>query len=217
MVRYNNKNKKGRRPRKYAKPMRYKVADMAYKAFRGFQYIKGLVNSETFFIVNSASSTPDTSGSVIHLSPVSIGDGQSARTGNSILAKNLFGRIVFNQNVTAVTTRIRFLILRDTQQIGDTSPAVTDVLNSADVLSPLNATLYPGRFNILYDQLILLDDTLRQTCSRKIYIKLNNHIKYNGSATSDIAKNGLYMLMISTQGTNTPTVDYNLKLSYHDN
>ena len=48
-------------------------------------------------------------------------------------------------------------------------------------------------------------------------MKLWTHIRYNGTADTDIQKGGLYILFISDQASDYPTCDYQTRLGYHDN
>lgn len=215
MVKYSRRRRYVKR-RLYKKPMRYRVADMAYKAFKGVKYIKGLVNAEMHHYDNTVSGLPISStGSVALLNPISIGDNNSERNGNSILSKYLFGRLEFAKNPSSTQTFIRIIIFNDKQQIGDTPPAVTDVLSSASTLSPLNS-FQSGRFKILKDMKISLDVN-KTISSYKISVRLPFHSKYNGTTGLDIQKNGLYILMISNEPTNTPSYSYDLRYSFYDN
>lgn len=204
------------RRRRPKKPMRYKIADTAYKAYKGVKYLKGLVNAELHHWETDVSNAqPSTTGIVKHLSDLTIGDLATNRTGNSILAKYLFGRIQFSKNTAAPITFIRCMIVKDNQQIGDTSPLISNILSSVSTYSPLNPNT-AGRFKIMKDFTIKLEAT--KTASQiKINMKLPFHIKFNGSTGVDIQKNGLYFVMLSNEPINFPSVYYNLKLSFYDN
>lgn len=210
------KKKYGKKKRVYKKPLRYKVADMAYSAFRGVRYLKGLVNAELHSADFSATGTAiPSSGSIVPFTAIAQGDNYNNRQGNSILAKYLFGRMEFVKNGSSNYTFIRVIFFRDTQQIGDTDPAVTDVLSSANTLSPLNQ-FQKGRFTIMKDMRVRLD-TNKITSSYKIKIKLPFHIRYNGTTGGDLQKNGVYMLVIGSEPTNTPLYSYNFRISFYDN
>lgn len=211
---YNNKRRYKKRA--YVKPLRYKVADMAYQAYRGVSYLKGLVNAELHHYENTTSGTAISStGHITNLTPISVGDNNSNRTGNSVLSKYLFGRMEFGKSSSASQTFIRIIIFCDQQQVADTAPAVADVLSSASTLSPLNS-FQVGRFKILKDMVIRLDSN-NTTYNEKINIKLPFHTKFNGTSGTDVQKNGVYILAISNEATNTPSYSYNLRYSFYDN
>lgn len=209
-----NRRRKPRAKRVYKKPLRYQVADMAASALKGVNYIRGLVNSEMFYKYTQSNLNPvGTAGQVVYLTGLAQGDGASAsRTGNSVLAKNLFGR--YQATLSSGSTGImRILIVQDTQQVADSSPAVTDILDTANVLSPLNRDA-AGRFSILKDHTITLD-TSSQNKHHKCNVTLNNHIKFNGTADTDVQKNGVYMIALDSN--NNTRLDYFWTFNYHDN
>ena len=107
------------------------------------------------------------------------------------------------------------MLFIDTQQVSDTSPSVSDILQAADVDSPLNIST-AGRFKVLVNKTVMLHDNAPMF-HKETYSSMYHHIKYNGSASSDIQRGGLYMLFISDQATNTPTVSIAARLMYIDN
>lgn len=210
------RKKKYGKKKMYKKPLRYKVADMAYTAYKGVRYLKGLVNAELHSndFTATASTIPNT-GTIVPFTSIAQGDNYNNRQGNSILAKYLFGRMEFVKHALSNYTFIRMIFFRDTQQLGDTDPGVSDVLSTANTLSPLNQ-FQKGRFSIMKDKTIRLDAN-KTTSNMKIKIKLPFHIKYNGTSGADIQKNGIYLLIIGSEPTNVPLYSYNLRLSFYDN
>lgn len=199
---------------------KYSALQLAFKAARGVRYLRGLVNSEMLHKDTTFSAAAITAaGSNTHLTAVAQGDDISGRTGNSFLLRSLSYRykIIINPSVTANTT-VTVMLVQDTQQVGDTTPAVTDVLQSANTFSLLNASS-AGRFKILSRKSIILTPATggRPAVEMKGFHKLYSHIRFNGTGTADIQKNGLYVLFISSEATNTPTVDGTFRIGYHDN
>lgn len=195
---------------------KYSTAQIARAAWRATKYIKGLVNSEMFHHDKGADAqaVPST-GSITHITDIAVGDDAGSRTGNSILLRNMLKRIRFTKHASATTTFIRYMIVQDTQQVGDTTPAITDVLEYADVDSPMKLGS-SGRFKVMLNRMVALD-TNRLTFHKETFSKLYSHIRYNGNASTDIQKNGIYLILISDQLTNTPSVDWYFRLGYHDN
>lgn len=213
-----------RRSRRYRKTpwysKRYSAIQLAAKAARGVRYLRGLVNSEMLHAdTNFSLATVTGSGAMNHLTALSQGDAANARTGNSILLRSLAYRfkLEINSSVTANTT-ITMLILQDTQQIGDTQPSVTDVLSQAQTYSLLS-TNTAGRFKIMKRRSFLLTPASggRPAVEHKGFMNLYSHVRYNGTASSDIQKNGLYVLFISSESVNYPTVSGSFRIGYHDN
>jgi len=44
-----------------------------------------------------------------------------------------------------------------------------------------------------------------------------HHVKYNGSANSDIQRNGIYFAVISDQVSLFPAMESNIRIGYRDN
>lgn len=196
---------------------KYNAMQLAHKAYKGVWYLKGLVNSEMFHIINSASPTVSNTGSISSLTNIGQGDVISNRTGNSVLVRNLLIRLSLEQHASATFTFYRVMLVVDTQQIGDTSPTIADILESSSTLSSLN-TNEPGRFVVLKNWFLSTDTGRGLTQYLEWYSdNLMLHVKYNGTASSDIQRNGIYLVLLSDQATNTPTCFYNVKIGYHDN
>lgn len=189
---------------------------LAKTAARDVWMLKGLVNSEMLHRTNSGSTTTPNTGTMTLLNGLAQGDTDTGRTGNSVLMRNVLIRAVFTQNPTAISTQYRVMVVLDTQQISDTTPAVTDILESANPLSTLK-TGNAGRFKILKSWMFTTDDDKGQTRIINYYKDMRMHTRYNGTADTDIQKNGLYLLTISNQATNVPTFDFYWKVGYHDN
>lgn len=209
--------KKYRRTPRNVLTTKYSVADIAQSAWKGVQYLGQLINSEKHMTDFASTVSPSSSGGVISLCGVAQGDTRSARTGNCILLSSILFREVFTLNGSATSSTIRRIVFIDTQQVADTDPSVGAVLESSSHLSPLNANSF-GRFKILNDEMITVDNVGKRSCSTKHFIdKVQLHMRYNGANSTDIAKNGLYVLYISNEGTNTPAVDYSFRIGFYDN
>lgn len=223
-----------RRSRRYAKRMLrapFKVArgtlstaskaNAAYAtamvAARNIRYIKGLVNSELYKydIGTTAVAVNNSTGQVIHLSTLGQGDTDATRTGNSVLAKSILVNMDFVRNSSATITFLKCMIVIDTQQVSDTAPTISEILDQTSTLSPLNNSTV-GRFKVLKNYNFSLHDN-KPCTSLKFFQKMYHHIRFNGPFSTDIQKGGIYLVVLSDQPTNTPTMYYNSRLSYHDN
>lgn len=196
-------------------------ADAYTYARRSFSYLSGLVNSELFkYDTNATSQAIDEdSPYVLNLTAIGQGDNTAQRTGNSILARKLNIRMLFRQDNNQEAS-VRIMLVRDKQQVGDTAPTVADVLANTTMTSFLLAST-AGRFDILYNRVITLipsQSTQRQLAINKV---MRSHVRYNGTATTDIQKNGLYLMIFSTRTSveaDGPVLEnISTRLSYHDN
>lgn len=198
---------------------KYSVAQLATKAIKGVSYLKGLVNSELFKIDRTGSVTVHNGGNVINLTGIVQGDGDGERTGNSIFVKNVIGTFALSDTVPS---RIRIMLVKDTQQVGDTSITGSMILQHAGTgmapLSMLNKETV-GRFTILKSRVYTLYPdkpavTVRLSCN------MRHHIRYNGPTGNDIQKGGLHFVLFSEQNSgasNTAFCAYTTRVSYHDN
>lgn len=202
---------------------KYSTLQLAQKAWQGVKYIKGLVNSERkhFDHSSSAGTAISWGGEIYPLTQIGQGDGIGARNGNSVLARSLYFQYALTANTTSVGTPVRVMLFRDTMNQGDT-PAVSDILTSTYLstanatLSPLNPNSFP-RFQILYDKRTTISQDSRDTAIFKCYKKMMTHIRFKGVNGTDEWKNALYVLFISNEQTNYPTMGFVSRVGYYDN
>ena len=189
---------------------------LAAKAAKGVWYLKGLVNSEMLHNQQTGSTTVPNTGVLTLLNGMAQNDTSSGRTGNSILMRNVFLRLVLKQHVNATSTVYRVMLVLDKQQVSDTLPTITNILETFSPIAPL-ATASVGRFKVMKNWFFTTDDTKSQTRILELYKQFRFHTKYNGTANTDIQKNGLYLVVLTDQAVNTPTLDFTWKVGYHDN
>jgi len=196
------------------------TTNVAKAAWSGVKYLRTLVNSEVHkFDVGVTTTTPSTTAVITQLNAIAQGDLSSNRTGNSLLLKYLTMRVAVLASTSANQTLLRIIVFFDKQQIADTAPATTDLLSVNSTLAFLNNNA-AGRFQVIDDRFINLDNLSKKSMHYKYYKSFagsNIHCKYNGAASTDIQKNGLYVAFISNEATNTPSVTGLIRLGYHDN
>lgn len=200
-------------------PFDMPVSQAAKYAWQGVKYLTGLVNSEMYKFDSQQSGQPATSsGSVIHLTAIAQGDGDGARTGNSIMVRsvNIKGNLIFNTGASKLFQPVRLIVFQDSQQVGDTYPTTTQLLENATTYSHLNSDTV-GRFKILHNKVYNLNTGANAGIVYQINLPMQSHVRYNGTAGTDIQKGGLYLLWMSNETVNYPTIDYEARVSYHDN
>lgn len=212
------------KPKKHKKwyKKKYTVIDIAKKAWAGVNYIKDMINCEAHMVdVTQNGVSVDYDGALVHLSPVTQGDTRNARSGKSILAKYLSGRIQL-AITSSQRSSVRLIIFMDTQNNG-TAPAVSDILeNTGTALGPLSSLkqLQNGRFKILWSRLITLDGVKESLQDLKYYLPLKRqHLYFDGATSADYQKNAIFMLQISSAATasNPPTISSYQRFSFYDN
>ena len=87
------------------------------------------------------------------LNNIATGDTANTRTGISVLLKYAYISFTFNRSTSATTaySQLRMLLVQDTEQVGDTSPVYSDVMEGGLSSSILNRDNM-GRFTILLDK-----------------------------------------------------------------
>lgn len=201
---------------------KYDAKTLAKKALQGVWQLRGLVNSEMKYnIQNNTSLYPDYNGTITCLNLIAQGDSATTRDGNSIYVRSLHLRLQLTIHASATTTRIRVMVLYDTWNQG-VDPAVGNVLENT-ALGTVNAPMsvlhpiYARRFHLLHSKIYQLTSVARTELPVNLYWKLRHHIKYKGVNSTDNQNGSIYMLLICNEQTNTPTVSFLSKLSYHDN
>lgn len=210
----------GRR-RRGAKPWykrRYSAIQLASKAYRAARYLKTMVNAEKKkYDASTTLSVANAGASYAHLNAIAQGDGNGSRDGNSILMHSLSARFTVKQHASATMSQVRIILLQDSQQVGDTTPGWSTIFNDTDVNAFLHAQTGVGRFTILASRIVSLQSNGKQVQNLSLNLRLNKHARFNGTAATDIQKNGIYLFAISDEATNTPTVEYHTRLNFYDN
>lgn len=194
---------------------RYSPIQVASAAWRGVKYLRSLINVEHQKVDQQVNTTISNTPNITHITAIAVGDAEGSRTGNSVLLKYLYLKHYYTINTSANFTRLRVVVVRDKQQIADTAPAYTDVYETTSTISLLNKNTV-GRFDILYDRLVNMD-AQRPSASWDKYIRLNSHVRYNGTANTDQQKGAIYLMVVSDQAVNTPTAVIQTRLMYIDN
>lgn len=178
--------------------------------------LKGLVNSEMYHFDTSSTTSVSNAGSVIPLTNIAQGDDINVRTGNSIFVRSVYIIINLSQHASATNTLYRYSLIQDTQQVSDADPAITDIYQTAVPQSPLKIGNM-GRFKVLASRFATLSINGNQQEVIRKFKKLRLHVRYNATASTDIQKNGLYLVQTADEATNTPTSVSYVRVSYHDN
>lgn len=179
--------------------------------------IKHIINAEQKYIDYSASTTVNNAGGVVFITGITQGTAATERTGVSIKAVSHLMRFDVQLNPNATSSMFRILVFIDDSCNG-ANPAVTDVLNAASYLSPLNIN-NGKRFRVVWDKLVRLSTNGNAIVGKKVFKKLNHHIRYNGTgSTVTSAKEGnMFCLVISDETTDVPTWNVNVRTRYYDN
>lgn len=215
--------RKGRgRPKKAWYARKYTPMEVAQKALHGVQKLKGLVNSERHVTDTtpcySGTVTDTTTNQTISLNQVAQGDTNSTRTGNSILMKTFHLKGYLTWSSSSFTDRVLFMVVQDKQQIGDSTPNFSDFY-TGDINS-FPKDFSKQRFKVL--KTMWLKQTIDNSKSQipiNMFIKYQTHVYFNGTTTTDVARNGVYCILISNKAaaSNPPTLSLNSRVTFYDN
>ncbi len=206
--------------RNYGKYYKYgrNTLDIASKALSTALMVKKLVNVEKKFINIPFTASASTTASVTHLTALAQGDTELTREGVSVKPQYLQLRIALTAHSSAGNSEYRLLVVRDKQQIADTTPGILDVLEVQTIESMRNH-LTAERFNILWDYSWNTGngggDSIHKILKKNI--NLSGHLKYNGAASTDIQKGGIFLLYFSNQATNVVLVNGQSRIMFTDN
>lgn len=211
---YRKRNNK-RKPNYMARGNSY--ISTASKALALAYSVKKLVNVEYKKFDTNISAAISTAGVTYNLVNMAQGDTDNLRNGNSIKLTSLQYKLLLRQNTSAISTSLRIVIVKDNQQVADTAPGFNAVFESTDpTISFLNNETV-GRFSIVHDRTHLLSNGDNFIRMEKWFKTLNSHVRYNGSAATDLQKGCYYLMLISDESTNTPSVKINVRATYVDN
>lgn len=196
-----------------------KVASTAATVAR----IATMVNAEKQYYDNNTllvTRNPTPTGTVDIMSGIPQGDDNGQRTGNSIKLNSLYLTMQGGMSASATQTFVRIILFEDKFNTG-TTPTASNVLGLTlttgwSVIAPLN-TDFSTRYRILIDKRIALSQNGRQNFLFKKYIKRYKHVHYTGPNATDTYNGNIYLLMLSNEATNTPTIYFNCRVGYYDN
>lgn len=163
---------------------------------------------------NDATNVSTANGLVTHLTALAGGTTQTTRVGNAIRISSIqvnwlpvlsLGSV----DVQQANSGVRFFVVQDTQQAVDAAPTAALIFDQPSLpFTNLRVNTALTRFKILYDSkpmifsygLISVGNPSPESnvvFHRNIEIPCNITTRFNGSATSDIEKNGIYLVVLS--------------------
>ncbi|UTQ50799.1 MAG: 21.8 kDa coat protein [Tomato albetovirus 1] len=172
-----------KRTQTYKRPMR--GSGMTAKEVRAI--VAGMAETKRFALANTAN-VPAAAGTVINLTNGVIqGDNVNERSGDKIKLTKQILRVRFSAVVASQT--VRFILFKDNTNRG-TTPAVTELLNSASLMSQYNpTTMVQQRFTVLAD--VSLNGNLNGEAIKERVISRNSKYSvYYSGGTAIATANG---------------------------
>lgn len=213
-------------PRRYQKRTRKpQRKNQVSRLKKDIRYLKSINCPEYKKHTQSLDFTFDNAGNMISLSNIGAGDTNATRDGNAIINKYFNLKFSIFAHGSSSNTQCRILVFQWRSPEGS-DPSVADVLNSASIYAPYNPNnsgrRKTGLFTVHIDKLInLARDDNKSTFLFKRNMKLGNCnvTKFLGEGTTDAnaGPNSWYMLALSDEATNAPTLEGVWRLTYLDN
>lgn len=226
-----------RRNYRRKKPVnRVKVYGRAGKQlYKDVMYVKSLINSELHYHITTQSVNFDSTGIVIPMSVIPVGDSNVNRTGNSILPRylNIYASVQKGLAGPDHET-FRLILFRYWGEATNIAPvtSVNEILSSGNTYSFLNEDNTGSRgdrerrIEIHKNKYFTLDNVASTSRSIKWSVQVNGvgkqvkeHMKYRTTATEQAISGGFHLLLLSSNTTaaNYSDIIFNAKLSFYDN
>ncbi len=205
---YNNRRrttfKRYGRKKKPALPVRYQVADIAYKGYKTAMWLKNLVNTEQKFFDIDLTHSLTWTGTIIDINDPGQGVTDQLRIGDSILNKSLTIRTY--STFDTVATVVRIMVIRDKQDtISTVSEVLEDTGTTLSVCSPLKKD-NKKQFSVKYDRTFTVDAQHPLVIADFTLNNIDDHTQFqNGTTTINSGAYKFIAISNSAVAGGTPT------------
>lgn len=189
------------------------IARTASTALKVATTVASLINVEFKYVDQTSSLTPNSTGTIFHITDIAQGDTMSTRDGDSVKLKSIQAKWYGKQHSSATNTILRIIWFIDT--VGASTPTISELLGSGADVNAFRNLDNRGRFVILKDVTFNLGDNT--TFDGSWYKKLNMQTLWHDGTGSGVTSNHLYMAYISNEATNTPNLYIRHRVRYLDN
>ena len=189
---------------------------LAKRTAYGLNEIRKLINIETKVLDTTNGANIPNTGTISTISTIAQGLNYTDRIGDSIKMQRMEVRFRWQIGASATKTFVRAIVFRDLDNYG-TAPAVTDLLEAADVLAPVKY-LNKDRFSVLYDEVQTLQ-SVNETASVSVFCTPHEgHIKYLGTTAANASngKGSVYICWVGSEATNQPRIDFYTRIYFTD-
>lgn len=198
----------------------YRGYSTAQKAYKLGSMAMSMLNSEKkYYDITSTTVTPSvptsTYTTVSLLSAISQGDGPSNRDGSQIRVKSFQVQMTLNKNASATNTVCRWVLFIDRRVQIASTPGYTDLYDSTDVSNTfLNIEDQFKRFRIIRSGEVILDsDDQYKTVG--VYVPCSLPVRYDTG--NNVIMNNVWLMLVSSENVNTPTIIYRYRVRFYDN
>jgi len=173
--------------------------------------------------IDLAQTNITSSGTIQHLTAIPQGVTEVTRVGEDVMLREIIVRGRLSDLTTTGTTSVpfyyRFALVVDKQQVADTAPAVTQVVDTADPVNALPNNSHSERFRFLWVSPLIQNNAVLTgnqfpVCDHTWKGALK--IGFNGANSTDIQKNGVYFMILTSDTGNTVDFAGVARLMYTD-
>ncbi len=221
---YTKKGNTGYYKKKYTKYKKRKgqftYGQVLDKVVGDVSRLKGLINTEFKTVDTSSATAVSASGTVQLLNATIAGDDFDNRDGRVIRCKSIQYAInIIMEPATAVNTTTRVMLVIDKQPNG-VLMTVGELLTSGASNLDFRNLDNRKRFIILSDKIVMQSNTANTLDRLELYKQIDMKTIYddsNAGTIADIESNALFLVMISSEATNTPTLQVETRMRFIDN
>ncbi len=193
----------------------------AAKALKMASYLKSIVNVEFKNHDTNVQEVISTTASITQLTNIAQGDTTVTRDGSSCKIVSLMLNYFITMHASAIESIMRVIVVHD-RQTNQAIYAAADLLHDTSINDALNSPKNldnDRRFSILYDRCHSLSSAGTTIKNFKFYRKLALRIRYDNAAAAitSLTQNSLSIFLISNEATNTPSINFFLRLRFVDN
>lgn len=180
------------------------------------------LNSERKHVDISTTMAPDSAnGGIALLNGLSLGTDNDERIGRSVRFTSVHMKCGISLHASATQTRVRLLLVVDRYPQGViTTPSA--IMQTSPVPQAFRAWDVSRRYRIIKDVTRVINTDFPET-TLNLYVKLPYQLgktKFDNSSAgdiTDIVNGAIYLVGLSDEATNTPTIAYRTRVVYIDN
>ncbi len=193
----------------------------AQKALQIALQVKKLINVEYNFIDTLQTAVIPITPALQQLTNIVQGDTNITRNGSQIKLVSIMLNYFIAQHASAVTTVVRVMLIHD-RQTNEAAFLAADVLQditAGDAINSPRELDHLRRFSVLYSRVHLLQDSGTKLVKGGFRKKLQLKLRYDANAgtISDLTQSSLALMIMSNEGTNTPTITSFVRILFVDN
>ncbi len=213
---------------KYKKRYRKRGSKLKKQVYRNaakLKRLRGAIERKAYQVAQVENVNCNTTGLVIHLTPMADGDTVVNRTGQEVYLKNLMIRLhLKNSHGTPEDCLVRIIVFRAYDAhaaLPSLGGGAQSLLEQIGIINSVNRWDSNDDFKVYYDNTIAMDTSLHSNIPLKIRLsKLNCRTTWD-SNLGDIGhaqRNHLFLAFFSTVAgtTNDPLIDYVYRVTYDD-